>query len=109
MAGAVTGIKIGETGSYVTRALASPPLADRGADVIKIEEPTRGDPFRGWGGKNYSATFCSLNRNKKSLTLDLRRDEARDVMRKLLSRSDVFIENFRPGTLAKRGLGYEDI
>jgi crotonobetainyl-CoA:carnitine CoA-transferase CaiB-like acyl-CoA transferase len=109
MAGALAGIKVVETASYVTGPFASQLLADMGAEVIKVEEPARGDPFRGWGDKNYSATFCSLNRNKKSLTLDLRRDEARDIMLKLLARSDVFIENFRPGTLDKRGLGYDDV
>lgn len=109
MNGALAGIKIIETASYVTGPFASQLLADMGADVIKVEEPKRGDPFRGWGEKNYSATFCSLNRNKKSITLDLRRDEAREVMLKLLASADVLIENFRPGTLAKRGLGYDDI
>ncbi|HEY7165557.1 MAG TPA: CoA transferase [Candidatus Binatia bacterium] len=109
MAGALAGIKVVETASYVTGPFASQLLADMGAEVIKVEEPARGDPFRGWGDKNYSATFCSLNRNKKSLTLDLRRDEARDIMLKLLARSDVFIENFRPGTLDKRGIGYDDV
>jgi crotonobetainyl-CoA:carnitine CoA-transferase CaiB-like acyl-CoA transferase len=109
MTGALAGIQIIETASYVTGPFASQLLADMGADVIKVEEPKRGDPFRGWGEKNYSATFCSLNRNKKSITLDLRRDEAREVMLKLLANADVLIENFRPGTLAKRGLGYDDI
>jgi formyl-CoA transferase len=109
MSGALAGIKVIETASYVTGPFASQLLADMGAEVIKVEEPTRGDPFRGWGEKNYSSTFCSLNRNKKSITLDLRRDEAREVMLKLLASTDVLIENFRPGTLAKRGLGYDDI
>src|SRR5437870_4523742 len=109
MDGALSGIKVVEAASYVTGPFASQLLADMGADVIKVEEPKRGDPFRGWGEKNYSATFCSLNRNKKSITLDLRRDEAREVMLKLLASADVLIENFRPGTLAKRGLGYDDI
>src|SRR5437660_8867391 len=109
MNGALAGIKIIETASYVTGPFAAQLLADMGAEVIKVEEPTRGDPFRGWGEKNYSATFCSLNRNKKSMTVDLRQDEAREVMLKLLASTDVLIENFRPGTLAKRGLGYDDI
>ena len=83
MNGALSGIKIIEIASYVTGPFASQMLADMGAEVIKIEEPQRGDPFRGWGERNYSATFCSLNRNKKSLTLDLRRDEAREIVLKL--------------------------
>ena len=51
---------------------------------IKVEEPKHGDPFRGWGERNYAATFCSLNRNKKSITLDLRTDEGRDIAFKLM-------------------------
>ena len=78
MSGALAGIKIIEAASYVTGPFAAQLLADLGAEVVKIEEPKRGDPFRGWGERNYAATFCSLNRNKKSITLDLRTDEGRD-------------------------------
>jgi len=109
MSGALSGIKIIEFASYVTGPFASQMLADMGAEVIKIEEPQRGDPFRGWGERNYSATFCSLNRNKKSLTLDLRRDEAREIVLKLAATADVMIENFRPGVMDKRRLGYDDV
>ena len=109
MNGALAGIKIVEAASYVTGPSASQLLADMGAAVIKIEEPKRGDPFRGWGDRNYSATFCSLNRNKKSITLDLRIDEAREIARKLATGADVIIENFRPGVMDKRGLGYETV
>ena len=109
MSGALSGIKIIETASYVTGPFASQLLADMGAEVVKIEEPKRGDPFRGWGDRNYSATFCSLNRNKKSLTLDLRREEAREIVLKLAATADVMIENFRPGVMEKRRLGYDDI
>ena len=109
MAGALAGIRIIEAASYVTGPFASQLLADLGAEVIKVEEPKRGDPFRGWGERNYAATFCSLNRNKKSVTVDFRTDEGRDVLVKLLTGADVFIQNFRPGVLDKRGLGYGDI
>jgi crotonobetainyl-CoA:carnitine CoA-transferase CaiB-like acyl-CoA transferase len=109
MSGALAGIKIIEIASYVTGPFASQLLADMGADVIKIEEPKRGDPFRGWGENNYSATFCSLNRNKRSLTLDLRQEEAREIALKLSAQADVLIQNFRPGVMEKRGLGYEDV
>lgn len=107
--GALEGIRILEIASYVTGPFASLLLADLGAEVIKVEQPGQGDPFRGWGEKLYSGTFCSLNRNKKSLSLDLRREEAREIIFKLAAKSDIFIENFRPGTLEKRGLGYEEI
>ena len=109
MSGALAGIKIVEAASYVTGPFASQLLADMGADVIKIEEPNRGDPFRGWGERNYAATFCSLNRNKRSITLDLRADEGRDVALELASKADVVIQNFRPGVMEKRGLGYNDV
>lgn len=108
MSGALSGIKIIEAASYVTGPFAAQLLADLGAEVIKVEEPKRGDPFRGWGDRNYAATFCSLNRNKKSVTVDFRSDEGRDVLFKLISGADVFIQNFRPGVLDKRGLGYDN-
>jgi crotonobetainyl-CoA:carnitine CoA-transferase CaiB-like acyl-CoA transferase len=109
MKGALSGIKIIETASYVTGPFASQLLADMGAEVIKLEEPKRGDPFRGWGERNYAATFCSLNRNKKSVTLDLRSAEGRDVALKLTQRADALIQNFRPGVMEKYGLGYEAV
>jgi formyl-CoA transferase len=109
MSGALAGIKVLEAASYVTGPFAAQLLADLGAEVIKIEEPKRGDPFRGWGERNYSATFCSLNRNKKSITLDLRTEQGHAIALELAARADALIENFRPGVMDKRGLGYADI
>jgi len=109
MSGALAGIKVIEAASYVTGPFAAQLLADMGAEVIKIEEPLRGDPFRGWGERNYAATFCSLNRNKKSVTLDLRKNEGRDIALQLAGKADVLIQNFRPGIMDKRGLGYDDL
>ena len=109
MAGALEGIKIIELASYVTGPFASVLLADLGAQVIKIETPGEGDPFRGWGENLYAATFCSLNRNKMSLTLDFRKSEGREILLKLVARSDVLIENFRPGAMERRGLGYDEV
>ena len=109
MSGALSGIKIIETASYVTGPFASQLLADMGAEVVKIEEPKRGDPFRGWGERNYAATFCSLNRNKKSVTLDLRTEEGRDVVLELAKNADALIQNFRPGVMEKYGLGYDRV
>src|SRR5262245_51830036 len=109
MGGALAGIRVVEAASYVTGPFAAQLLADMGAEVVKIEEPKRGDPFRGWGERNYAATFCSLNRSKKSITLDLRANEARAIALKLASGADVLIQNFRPGVMEKRGLGYDDI
>jgi crotonobetainyl-CoA:carnitine CoA-transferase CaiB-like acyl-CoA transferase len=107
MAGALEGIRVVEIASYVTGPFASLLLADLGAEVVKIEQPGQGDPFRGWGENLYSSNFRSLNRNKRSLTLDLRHAEAREIFLKLVSLSDVVIENFRPGTMAKRDIGYD--
>ena len=109
MHGALSGIKIVEAASYVTGPFAAQLLADMGADVIKIEEPKHGDPFRGWGERNYAATFCSLNRNKKSVTIDLRRAVGQEIALKLAAQADVLIQNFRPGVMEKYGLGYEAV
>src|SRR3954449_12738938 len=84
-------------------------LADLGARVIKIEQPGRGDDTRAWGPPfvhGESAYFLSINRNKESLALDLKDPRARRVIDALLARADVVVENFRPGTMARLGLGY---
>jgi formyl-CoA transferase/CoA:oxalate CoA-transferase len=84
-------------------------LADMGARVIKVEQPGRGDDTRAWGppfvGKE-SAYFLSINRNKESLTLDFKNDEGRRILRQLIGKSDVVVENFRPGAMARLGLDY---
>ena len=96
----------------LTRVLAGPYcamlLGDMGAEVIKIEEPGKGDDTRGWppfaGGE--STYFMSVNRNKKSVTLNLKAPEGRDLLKRLAKKSDVLLENFRTGTMEKLGLGY---
>jgi crotonobetainyl-CoA:carnitine CoA-transferase CaiB-like acyl-CoA transferase len=86
-------------------------LADMGADVIKVEHPQGGDTMRAWppltGG--YSENFASLNRNKRSVTLDLKRAEDRERAKALVLDADVLIENNRPGVMKRLGLGYEDL
>ncbi len=85
-------------------------LADMGARVIKVEQPGRGDDTRAWGPpfvNGESAYFLSINRNKESLTLDLKHPAARAVLDCLLARADVLVENFRPGTMERLGLGYD--
>jgi crotonobetainyl-CoA:carnitine CoA-transferase CaiB-like acyl-CoA transferase len=87
-------------------------LADMGARVIKIEQPGRGDDTRAWGPpfvSGESAYFLSVNRNKESVTLDLKHPLAADVLTRLMDRADVVIENFRPGTMDRLGLGYERV
>ena len=97
-----------------TRVLSGPYctmlLGDMGARVIKIEQPGRGDDTRAWGPPFVgaeSAYFLSINRNKESLTLDLKHPSARSIVERLLERADVLVENFRPGTMERLGLGYD--
>ncbi|MDH3240033.1 MAG: CoA transferase [Alphaproteobacteria bacterium] len=109
MAGALEGITILEFASYVSGPYAGMLLGDLGAEVIKIEDPKTGDSFRGWGAADYSATFGSVNRNKKSVILDLKSDQGRDAARALAAEADVVIENMRPGTMERLGIGWEEL
>jgi crotonobetainyl-CoA:carnitine CoA-transferase CaiB-like acyl-CoA transferase len=99
----------------LTRVLAGPfcamLLGDMGADVIKIEEPELGDDARGWAPNvgDWSAYFLGVNRSKRSLALDLKKPEGPGVLRRLLASADVFIENFRPGSLSKLGFDYDTV
>lgn len=99
----------------LTRVLAGPyaamMMADFGADIIKIEPLDVGDDSRAFGpfvGKE-SAYFMSLNRNKRSMTLNLKEKEAKELFREMVKKADVVMENYRPGTMEKFGLGYEDL
>ncbi len=87
MSGPLSGTTIVEFADYVTGPYAAVLLADMGARVIKIEAPGQGDPFRGWGAGGYSPTFCSVNRGKESITLDLRRPEGQEGARALARRA----------------------
>jgi CoA:oxalate CoA-transferase len=99
----------------LTRVLAGPyaamVLADLGADVIKIEQPDGGDDARGYGPflNGESVYFMSLNRNKKSLTLNLKKPAGKEVFLKLVQEADVVLENYRPGTMERLGLGYDEL
>jgi formyl-CoA transferase/CoA:oxalate CoA-transferase len=100
----------------LTRALAGPyctmMLADLGARVVKIETPDGGDDTRGWGPpflEGESAYFISVNRNKESVTLNLKHPRAIEVLHRLLARADVLVENFRPGVMDRFGLGYAEL
>ncbi|MEZ4521115.1 MAG: CoA transferase [Thermomicrobiales bacterium] len=87
-------------------------LGDLGAEVIKVERPGSGDDTRGWGppwAGTESAYYLSTNRNKKSITLDLKNPEAQEIIRKLAMESDVVVENFRPGSLERMNIGYEQL
>jgi crotonobetainyl-CoA:carnitine CoA-transferase CaiB-like acyl-CoA transferase len=109
MAGALEGVKVLEVCSFITGPYAGMLLADMGAEVIKVEDPKRGDPFRGWEMGGDSPTFWSYNRGKKSVTLNLRTPEAREIFYQLCRDRDVVIENFRPGTTKKLAIDYESL
>jgi CoA:oxalate CoA-transferase len=107
----LTGLKVVD----LTRVLAGPfctmMLGDMGAEVLKIEEPELGDESRGWApfiGED-SSYFLSVNRNKKSIALDLKTEHGRDALSALIATADVLVENFRPGSLAELGFGYRDV
>jgi formyl-CoA transferase len=99
----------------LTRVLAGPfcsmLLGDMGADVIKVEEPGAGDDARGWGPfvGSWSSYFLGVNRSKRSLALDLKSPHGADALRRLLARSDVFIENVKPGSLEKLGFAWASV
>ncbi len=112
MVRALEGIKVLD----LSRALAGPyctmMLADMGAEVIKVEMPGRGDDSRSWGPpfvEGESAYFMSVNRNKKSLTLNMKSEKSIEIIHKLIKQSDVLVENFRPGAMERLGLGYEQV
>ena len=114
MNGALTGTRILDLSRVLAGPWATQLLADYGADVIKVERPRSGDDTRHWGPpwihdartgeEGDAAYFLAANRNKRSITLDLGNAAAQDVLRRLVSRSDVVVDNFRPGTLERHGL-----
>ena len=107
----LAGVKVLELGSLIAGPYAAALLAQFGAEVIKIEPPGEGDPLRKWR-KLHDGTslwWYSQSRNKKSVTLDLKAEAAREIVRKLVATADIVIENFRPGTLEKWGLGWEQL
>ncbi len=105
------GIRVLELGNYIAAPTAGRLLADFGADVIKIERPETGDELRKWRlyGGTTSMLYRTINRNKKSVELDLRSQEGRAIVLELVEHCDVVLENFRPGTLERWGLGPEDL
>mgnify|MGYP000851942359 CR=1 FL=1 len=109
--GALKGLRVVD----MTRVLAGPfcsmLLADMGAEVIKVEEPDKGDDARGYPPflRGASAYFTNLNRNKRSIVLNLKREEAKEILLNLLKKSDVLLENFKPGTMDKLGFSYDRV
>ncbi|NNE87677.1 MAG: CoA transferase [Silicimonas sp.] len=102
-------IRVIELGTYITGPAAGMHLADLGADVIKVERPGTGDPFRAFKGGLYSPHYQTYNRNKRSIALDTKKDNDRAVLHDLVAGADVFIQNFRPGVAEKLGAGEDDL
>jgi CoA:oxalate CoA-transferase len=111
---ALKGIRVIDLGHVLAAPTATMILADLGADVIRVE-PLEGDDSREFGpyvgkiDKNHSAYYISLNRNKKSMALNLKHKKGKEILQKLIVASDVIIENFRPNTMKKLGFGWEEI
>ncbi len=109
-AGPLAGVRVIEMGQLLAGPFCGQLLADFGAEVIKIEAPGSGDPLRDWGRERAGGKalwFPIVGRNKKSVTLDLRQAEGQALARRLIAGADMLVENFRPGTMEKWGLGYE--
>lgn len=108
---ALQGMKVIEMGQLIAGPFASKMLGEFGADVIKIEPPGVGDPLRKWRKiKDGTSLWWHVqSRNKRSLTLNLKEQEAQEIVRQLVAEADVLVENFRPGTLEGWGLGYEEL
>ncbi|MCR3721901.1 MULTISPECIES: CaiB/BaiF CoA transferase family protein [Prauserella salsuginis group] len=107
----LTGIRVLELGNFIAAPFATRLFADFGAEVIKIERPGTGDELRGWrrARGDTSMMFHTIARNKKSATVDLRSDEGRELVLDLVRHCDVVVENFRPGTLERWGIGPEEL
>ncbi|MBT2301381.1 CoA transferase [Variovorax paradoxus] len=101
------GLKVIEQGTFITGPAAGMLLGDLGADVIKVEQPLTGDPFRAFKNGLYSPHYQTYNRNKRSITLDTKDVADREVLDALIADADVYIQNFRPGVAEKLGVGAE--
>lgn len=104
--GALKGLRVIEMGQLIAGPFCAQLMADHGAEVIKVEQPGVGDPMREWG-RNKPVWWPVVARNKKSVTLNLRTPEGQAILKELVEDADFLLENFRPGTLEKWGLGYD--
>jgi formyl-CoA transferase/CoA:oxalate CoA-transferase len=115
--GPLAGVRVVDLTRVMSGPYCTMLLADMGADVVKIEQPGKGDDTRAWGppwvdgpaGARESAYYLSVNRNKRSITLDLKSDLGRDVLWQLIESGDVLVENFSPGTAARLGFGADEV
>src|SRR3954452_23769331 len=111
--GALEGLLVADFSRVLAGPLAPMMLPDVGADVVKVERPGGGDDTRGWGppwtADGRSPYYLGLNRGKRSIALDLRDPGDLELAQRLAARADVVVESFRAGTMARHGLGYEDV
>ena len=107
--GALNGLRVIELGQLIAGPFCGQMLADMGAEVIKIEPPGRGDPMRGWGREGFPLWWSVVARGKRCITANLRETSGQDLVRSLVAKADFVLENFRPGTMEKWGLGYDDL
>jgi crotonobetainyl-CoA:carnitine CoA-transferase CaiB-like acyl-CoA transferase len=105
----LAGLRVVEMGTFITGPAAAMYLGDLGADVIKVERPGTGDPFRSFKGGLYSPHYQTYNRNKRAITLDTSKEEDRKTFHELIETADVFIQNFRPGVAEKLGAGEAEL
>ncbi len=105
--GPLTGLRLIELGQLIAGPFCGQIFADMGADVIKIEPPGQGDPLREWGREGFPLWWSVVARGKLCITANLREAEGQDLVRRLVAEADFLVENFRPGTLEKWGLGYD--
>ena len=105
----LNGVRILEQGTFITGPCAAMTLADLGADVIKVESPDVGDPYRNFRGGLYSAHFQAYNRGKRSICLNLKEPADGEVFKDLVAQADVYIQNFRPGAATRMGADYEQL
>jgi len=111
MAAPLTGVRVVEVGNYMAAPFCAMQLADLGAEVIKVEHPDGGDQVRQSAPliDGEGSAFMRLNRNKRSMALDLKTDQGKEIFRKLVATADVVVENLRPGTMKDLGLDYESL
>ena len=107
--GPLTDIRLIELGQLIAGPYCGQLMADMGADVIKVEPPGKGDPMRIWGRGDYPLWWSVCARNKRCVTANLRVEEGQELVRRLVVNADMVLENFRPGTMERWGLGYDDL
>src|SRR5678815_2728406 len=112
MTGALDGIVVADFSRVLAGPFATMTLGDLGADIVKVERPGAGDDTRAWGPPwlgEASTYYLTMNRNKRSVALDLADPADLKLAHRLIERADILVENFRPGTMEKLGLGYDDV